>query len=205
MSIKDIITVPNEILKKTSDPIEKISFNEKKLINDFLLIRLWYKFTGNINKTLVNYLYNDIVNNGCFAIKFVQWIISRCKMMYPSNNYPEWLTIFNDFYEKCPTHSFDYTKKIVEQNFGDWSGKKISKVWEILKNNKKKHNFSFISPEISPPNGESFEEQYKRVVIWLENLSFSKGENIVIVSHAGAIRSVISYALKIKLDYAIGI
>ncbi len=95
--------------------------------------------------------------------------------------------------------------KLVEQNFGDWSGKKISKVWEILKNNKKKHNFSFISPEVSPPNGESFEEQYKRVVIWLENLNFSKGENIVIVSHAGAIRSLISYALKIKLDYAIGI
>lgn len=90
-----------------------------KLINDFLLIRLWYKFTGNINNTLVNYLYNDIVNNGCFAIKFVQWIISRCKMMYPSNNYPEWLTIFNDFYEKCPTHSFEYTKKVIEKNFGE--------------------------------------------------------------------------------------
>ena len=52
--------------------------------------------------------------------------------------------------------------KLVEQNFGDWSGKKISKVWEILKNNKKKHNFSFISPEVSPPNGESFEEQRKK-------------------------------------------
>ena len=34
MSIKNIITVPNEILKKTSEPIEKVSDNEKKLIND---------------------------------------------------------------------------------------------------------------------------------------------------------------------------
>tara|TARA_B100000900_G_C20572954_1_gene714082 strand:- start:960 stop:1484 length:525 start_codon:yes stop_codon:yes gene_type:complete len=34
MSIKDIITVPNEILKKKSEPIEKVSTNEKKLIND---------------------------------------------------------------------------------------------------------------------------------------------------------------------------
>ncbi len=33
MSIKNIITVPNEILKKTSEPIEKVSDNEKKLIN----------------------------------------------------------------------------------------------------------------------------------------------------------------------------
>ena len=36
MSIKDIITVPNEILKKISEPIEKIGINEKKLISDLL-------------------------------------------------------------------------------------------------------------------------------------------------------------------------
>ena len=34
MSIKDIITVPNEILKKISDPLEKVGVNERKLIND---------------------------------------------------------------------------------------------------------------------------------------------------------------------------
>ena len=34
MSVKDIITVPNEILKKISDPIEKVGINEKQLIND---------------------------------------------------------------------------------------------------------------------------------------------------------------------------
>ena len=34
MSIKDIITVPSETLKKISEPVEKIGINEKKLIND---------------------------------------------------------------------------------------------------------------------------------------------------------------------------
>ena len=34
MSIKPIITVPNEVLKKVSDPIEKVSENEKKLVKD---------------------------------------------------------------------------------------------------------------------------------------------------------------------------
>ena len=34
MSIKHIITVPDEILKKISEPIEKVGTNEKKLIND---------------------------------------------------------------------------------------------------------------------------------------------------------------------------
>ena len=34
MSAKEIITVPDEILKKISDPVEKIGINEKKLIDD---------------------------------------------------------------------------------------------------------------------------------------------------------------------------
>ena len=37
MSIKDIITVPDETLKKISEPLEKVSTNEKKLIYDFSL------------------------------------------------------------------------------------------------------------------------------------------------------------------------
>ena len=34
MSVRKIITVPDEMLKKISEPIEKIGINEKKLIND---------------------------------------------------------------------------------------------------------------------------------------------------------------------------
>ena len=34
MSIKEIITVPDDVLKKISEPIEKVGINEKKLIND---------------------------------------------------------------------------------------------------------------------------------------------------------------------------
>ena len=34
MSIKEIITVPDPILKQISSPIEKINVNEKKLIKD---------------------------------------------------------------------------------------------------------------------------------------------------------------------------
>ena len=96
-------------------------------------------------------------------------------------------------------------KKLIEQNFGDWSGKKISEVWEVLKKSKTKHNFSFISPDVSPPNGESFKEQSRRVGIWLENLNLLENKNIVIISHAGTIRSILLHALKIKHDHAIGI
>ena len=44
MSIKNIITVPDEFLRKISDPIENVGINEKKLIND--LFETMYKSNG---------------------------------------------------------------------------------------------------------------------------------------------------------------
>ena len=44
MSIKHIITVPDETLKKISEPIEKVGVNEKKLIDD--LFETMYKSRG---------------------------------------------------------------------------------------------------------------------------------------------------------------
>ena len=44
MSIKDIITVPDETLKKISTPIEKVGLNEKRLIDD--LFETMYHFQG---------------------------------------------------------------------------------------------------------------------------------------------------------------
>ena len=44
MSIKDIITVPDETLKKVSEPIEKVGINEKRLIND--LFETMYQSKG---------------------------------------------------------------------------------------------------------------------------------------------------------------
>ena len=87
-------------------------------------------------------------------------------------------------------------KNLAEQNFGDWSGKKISDVWKILKKNHSKHNFSFISPEVSPPNGESYIQQCKRVSHWLKNLSILENENIVVIAHSGTIKAIFSHTLK---------
>ena len=44
MTIREIITVPDEILKRVSDPIEKVGTNEKKLVKD--LFETMYKFNG---------------------------------------------------------------------------------------------------------------------------------------------------------------
>ena len=95
-------------------------------------------------------------------------------------------------------------KKLKEQNFGDWAGRKISEVWQELKNNSQ-HNFSFICPEISPPNGESFLTQLERVSIWLEELHFHDPQTAVIITHAGIIRGTLSFVLGIEPDKVIGI
>jgi len=44
MTIKPIITVPNEVLKKISDPIENVGDSEKKLVND--LFETMYNSNG---------------------------------------------------------------------------------------------------------------------------------------------------------------
>ncbi len=44
MSIQDIITVPDEILKKISKPIEKIGINEKNLVKN--LLETMYHYNG---------------------------------------------------------------------------------------------------------------------------------------------------------------
>ena len=44
MSIKNIITIPDETLRKISEPIEKVGVNEKKLIDD--LFETMYKSKG---------------------------------------------------------------------------------------------------------------------------------------------------------------
>ncbi|MFL2801229.1 MAG: histidine phosphatase family protein [Paracoccaceae bacterium] len=94
---------------------------------------------------------------------------------------------------------------LVEQNFGDWAGKKISEVWEELKHYKNQHNFSFICPEICPPNGDSFSDQCKRAALFIDTLKFYDQKSIVVIAHSGTIRAILSYVLGLEPDVSIGI
>ncbi len=142
-----------------------------------------------INKSELK-IFANLIPNNCI------WYVSPLKRAIQTANALSKYISYSKFIKE---------NKLVEQNYGDWSGKNISEVWKILGENQSKHNFSFISPEISPPNGESFVEQCRRVSSWLENLNLIGGESIVIITHAGTIRAVLSHALNIKPDFAIGI
>ena len=70
---------------------------------------------------------------------------------------------------------------------------------------KKKHNFSFIYPELIPPKGDSFLDQCKRIGSFMENLNLSKRKSIVIITHSGTIRAFLSYILHIDPNIALSI
>ena len=96
-------------------------------------------------------------------------------------------------------------KDLVEQNFGDLAGKKISDVWKELKNNKSQHNFSFICPEISPPNGDSYLDQCNRVANFIDNFDFDDKKSVVYITHSGTIKAILSHILNIAPDKSTGI
>ena len=95
--------------------------------------------------------------------------------------------------------------KLKEQNFGEWGGKKISSVWNEIKMFKKKHNFSFIYPELLPPRGDSFLDQCNRTASFIENLNLSNRKHVVIITHSGTIRAFLSNILRVDPNIAISI
>ena len=98
-----------------------------------------------------------------------------------------------------------FDEDIKEQNFGDWSGKKISEVWSELKKNKTHHNYSFICPEIIPPKGENFIAQCNRIAVWVEKITSSNCSSIIVITHSGTIKAALSHMLGIEPDKVLGI
>ncbi len=96
-------------------------------------------------------------------------------------------------------------KKLKEQNFGIWEGKKIADVWDELRKNRNQHNFSFMCPETCPPNGESFVDQCLRTRSFIEKINFTDHKALVVIAHAGTIRAFLSYMLELEPNKSIGV
>jgi predicted unusual protein kinase regulating ubiquinone biosynthesis (AarF/ABC1/UbiB family) len=92
-------------------------FHFTKLLYYIIKFYTLHKFNFNISINLIENLYFEINKNGYFSIKFIQWLLTRCKMMYTENNMPVWVKKFDDFYENCEEHEFSYTKTVLENHF----------------------------------------------------------------------------------------
>lgn len=95
--------------------------------------------------------------------------------------------------------------RLKELDFGDWEGKNWRDI-EITKDFTKWKNDYY---NLTTPDGESFKDLYNRCIDFYRDLSTIEHCTIAIVTHAGVIRSILSYELglpiknsfSLKIDY----
>ena len=91
---------------------------------------------------------------------------------------------------------------LVEQHFGDWQGVPHDELPDRLAH--PPHPFWPVAGHERPPGGESMTEVIARVGAALERLARDHaGQDVVIVSHGGAIRAAVGHALGIPADRAL--
>ncbi len=89
-----------------------------------------------------------------------------------------------------------------EQHLGDWQGLPHADLPQHLQS--PAHPFWPLAGDERPPGGESMAEVIARVGPALERLAVTHdGEDVVIVSHGGAIRAAVAHALGIAADNAL--
>lgn len=86
---------------------------------------------------------------------------------------------------------------LAEMNFGDWDGKPYEQLWQDQKPNI--GDFWQNPKQITPPNGESFEQFYHRVVTAWSELTHQVDCNTLVVTHAGVIKLILANLLNPKL------
>lgn len=71
---------------------------------------------------LLKIIKKNIDDCGCIATKFIQWALPKIEVVYDINKKEkgnEWFYEFEEFYDKCKTHSIEVTEKIYEKDFNN--------------------------------------------------------------------------------------
>ena len=93
--------------------------------------------------------------------------------------------------------NYQINNQITEINFGAWE----MKPWtEISEQEINPWMQDFVNYRI--PNGENFVDLFERVISFYEEIIKKEVKNIVLVTHAGVIRSMASYVLDFPLENA---
>ncbi len=91
---------------------------------------------------------------------------------------------------------------LVEQHLGEWQGLEHAELPPRLA--LPPHAFWPLGGEERPPGGESMAEVIARVGMAMERLAAGhRGEDVVVVSHGGAIRAAVAHAIGIRADNAL--
>ncbi|MGC6529956.1 MAG: histidine phosphatase family protein [Candidatus Puniceispirillaceae bacterium] len=101
--------------------------------------------------------------------------------------------------------------RLEEQNFGNWHGADVAAVWqEITHLTDERHPTSFVTSNLTPPNGTSFDHVFAQCGSFLSDLIKKKPKRPqIIVAHAGTIKALLgqmmgmtaSQALMLTIDH----
>ena len=105
------------------------------------------------------------------------------------------LQTITPFMEKNPKIDFQVDNRVIEMNYGKWSGQNLailskSSKWKQVQNNPA--GFTF-------PQGESFKSMRKRVDLALDDLKSMKGP-ILVVTHGDIIKMAITSSLGLPIN-----
>ena len=96
---------------------------------------------------------------------------------------------------------------IYEQRFGDWHGVEIADIWQQI-SHLEKTNWFFLHPDITPPNGESFNDVITRLEPVMDEITRHDCDDLVLICHGLVIRAFLglmmglnpAQALAFKID-----
>lgn len=87
--------------------------------------------------------------------------------------------------------------RLLELNFGEWENRYFDDIDNDILNH---WTDNFV--EVGPPNGESFADLHRRAGNFWQEILTHQSEQVVIVTHAGVIRALLAYILKLPLANA---
>lgn len=90
------------------------------------------------------------------------------------------------------TTNIHFDERLKELDFGNWELEKWDKI-----DSKKLQKWMDDFVNVNCPGGESYLELTKRVTEWWEEIIQKDHEEVVVITHAGVIRCLLSYVLEV--------
>ena len=72
-----------------------------------------------VPKNIIDDFKSNINNIGVFAIKLIQWSISRLKLISNKKNLHKFLENLENYYDNCPIHDIKYTEELFKKDFNE--------------------------------------------------------------------------------------